>query len=244
MLAVIHAAPQIDWHRQRAPQIAAGLKAIGVRCEIVSDTNRREGLPILLGTTRWRALEQGDYLLVDRASFGDPHFVQLVRNGHGRRGDHRVPSGAPAERWEWIEDRAAVRLAPWGCGKRRVLCGQTETYSPAWQSLALWYAAVGLYPSHFRKHPAGENPTGLPETRKWTDCGLAITLNSSVGVDAVLNGVPTVTMDEGAMAWDVSSHVPHETLKPARLPWLHWLAWTQWAWDEIAKGHPWQHLLS
>jgi hypothetical protein len=52
-----------------------------------------------------------------------------------------------------------------------------------------------------------------------------------------------VTMDEGAMAWDVTGH-KDEILKPARLPWLHWLAWTQFSHDEISEGKPWAHLLS
>jgi hypothetical protein len=225
--------------------MAAGLRAIGVPFQIVNDAGRRgDALPILLGTTCWRALESGDYLLVDRCSFGDTnHWVTLVRNGHGRRGDHRVPEGAPAERWERIARTHGIEVAPWRNGRRRVLCGQTETYSPTLRRLEDWYGAVRSHVTHFRRHPAGENPTGLPECRNWADVGQAITLNSSVAVDAVLAGIPTVTMDAGAMAWDVTSHTPEETAKPARLPWLHWLAWTQWTHDEIAEGIPWAHLL-
>jgi hypothetical protein len=218
--------------------MAAGLKAIGVRCEITSERERREGLPILFGTSLWRHLEVGDYLLVDRCSFGDTNqYVSLVRNGHGRRGDHRVPASPSADRWR----RHGVPVLPWRDGRRRVLCGQTEPYSPDWSALDAWYRAAGG--THFRRHPAGENPTGLPETRSWNDCGLALTLNSSVGVEAVLAGVPTVTMDAGAMAWDVTGHRPDEIVKPPRQDWLHWLAWTQWHWDEIAEGKPWAHLL-
>ena len=238
MLVTIHATPQIGWQREFAPKMLAGLLRIGVSAEISHDAVRREGLPILLGTSRWRSLEQGNYLLVDRCSFGDTNrWVTLVRNGHGRRGEHRVPVGAPAERWE----RYQVPVLPWQSGKRVILCGQHESWSPRWPNVADWYRTVKA--THFRRHPSADNPSGLPETRSWKDAGLAVTLNSSVAVDAVLAGVPTVTLDEGAMAWDVTSHVPHETLKPARLPWLHWLAWTQWTHDEIAEGKPWAHCL-
>jgi hypothetical protein len=237
LLAVIHATPQIAWQREFAPKMLAGLLRMGVSAEVVHDTNRREGLPILLGTTRWRSLEQGDYLLVDRCSFGDTNrWVTLVRNGHGRRGDHRVPNGAPAERWE----RYAVPVMPWQSGKRVILCGQHESWSPHWPNVRDWYQTVPA--THFRKHPAADNPTGLPETRSWKEAGLAVTLNSSVAVDAVLAGVPTVTMDEAAMAWDVTGHSPDERVKPERRRWLHWLAWTQWTHDEIAEGK-WAHLL-
>ena len=221
--------------------MAAGLEAVGVRVEVAHDRIRREGaLPILFGTTHWRSLEVGDFLLVDRCSFGDTNkFVSLVRNGHGRRGDHRVPEHPCPSRWE----KHGLPVAPWRRGGQTILCGQHESYSPTWPDLRAWYAAVKSHCTHFRQHPASDNPTGLPATREWSRAAKAITLNSSVGVAAVLAGVPTVTMDEAAMAWDVTAHVPHETFMPDRTPWLHWLAWTQWSWDEIKEGKPWAHLL-
>ena len=241
---VVHAAPTIGWHREFAERMLQGLRTVGVSHQVTSQRHRvSNSLAILLGTSAWRQVEAtGPYLLVDRCSMGDTNrWVTLVRDGHGRRGDHRVPHGTPAYRWEWMEDVAGIRMQPWRSGKRRVLCGQTETYSPHYATLDGWYRSVPA--THFRKHPSGENPTGLPECRGWEDVGLAITLNSSVAVDAVLAGVPTVTMDEAAMAWDVTAHTP-DVIKPARLPWLHWLAWTQWNHDEISEGTPWAHLLS
>ena len=70
----------------------------------------------------------------------------------------------------------------------------------------------------------------------------AVSLNSSVGVDAVLDGIPTVTMDEQAMAWDITSHAPDEVRTPDRRPWVRWLAWTQWHHEEIREGKPIKHL--
>jgi hypothetical protein len=86
------------------------------------------------------------------------------------------------------------------------------------------------------------NPTGLPLAGDWTDCDVAITLNSSIAVDALMNGVLAVTMDEGAMAWDVTSHSPRFPSYRDRRPWLEWLAWTQWHHNEIRDGHPIRHL--
>ena len=243
MEVTVHASPTIGWHKAFAEKMTAGLRRLGVTHRVTDSRLRySDGLAILLGTSAFRAVEAtGPYLLVDRCSLGDTNrWVTLVRDGHGRRGDHRVPHGTPAYRWERMDD--LVRLQPWRDGKRRVLCGQTESYSQTYPSLADWYRVANA--THFRRHPAGDNPTGLPEVKTWNDVGLAITLNSSVAVDAVLAGVPTVTMDEGAMAWDVTSHSPDERIKPPRLPWLHYLAWTQWSHDEIAEGTPWEHLLS
>jgi hypothetical protein len=56
-------------------------------------------------------------------------------------------------------------------------------------------------------------------------------------------GIPTVTMDEAAMAWDVTAHAATETTMPDRSAWMHWLAWTQWSYDEIREGTPWPRFL-
>ncbi len=242
MRAVIHANPGIAWQAWRAGVFKDGLERIGVQVTVTEDRFRHdEGFPILLGTTLWRGIERdgGDYLLVDRCSFGDTDkFVSLVWNGHGRRGDHRVPDNHDASRWE----KHGVPLKPWRVGgKRLVLCGQIETYAPRWPTPDAWYAATRA--THFRRHPAGANTTRLPDAATFDDCGFAITLNSSVGVSAVMEGVPTITMDEGAMAWDVSGHSLLEQFCGDRLPWCHWLAWTQWSDDEIREGVPWAYLL-
>lgn len=195
-----------------------------------------EGFPILLGTTLWREIERdgGEFLLVDRCSFGDTdRFVSLVWNGHGRRGDHRVPENFDATRWE----KHGVELQPWRVeGSKVLLCGQTETYSPHWSRLDDWYAEHGRQATHFRPHPAGANTTSLPTERSFEEVREAITLNSSVGVQCVLAGIPTQVHDEGGMAWGVPPHTD-------RLPWCHWLAWTQWSDDEIREGVPWAFLL-
>lgn len=231
---VIHREPRIDWQNRAAERFHDGLKAIGINSYITASRCRMADIAIVLGTTCWKPVEEsGRYLLVDRASWGDPHYVQLVWDGHGRRGDHKVPKLGGR--------KLDIDLQPWDdSGHKVVLCGQTETWSPQYTDVKQWYAEVKA--THFRKHPAGENPTGLPLAQDWFDVGKVITLNSSVGVESVLNGIPTVAMDEASMAWDVAAHDPQETVIPCRDEWLEWLAWTQWHWDEIAEGKPIRHL--
>lgn len=247
---VIHARAEIPWHGRFVAAAAEGLRTLGVPFAVTDRQIRGDsGLPLLLGTTFWRAIEaDGPYLLVDRCSFGDPgRFVSLVRDGHGRRGDHRVPEHIDATRWE----RHGVPVEPWSVrGERVILCGQTETYAPRHRRVADWYDLVAPMCSHFRRHPASRpNPAidgaaaRLPETSSWQSAGRVVTLNSSVAVEAVLLGIPTVTMDEAAMAWDVTAHAAHETTTPDRTAWLHWLAWTQWSYDEIREGTPWPRLV-
>jgi len=235
MGVVIHAGRAVGWQMPMALRFLRGLEAIGIPATISDSRDRVSDVAILLGTSLWRNIEvSGKYLLVDRASFGDPFYVQLVWNGHGRRGNHCVPDDL-GDRWE----RMGVKVKPWRTGSRVILCGQTETYSPHWADLVPWYRSTNA--THFRPHPRGMNYS-LPLVKTFDDCKVAITLNSSVGVDAVMSGVPTVTMDEGAMAWDVTGHRPDEIVTPDRTDWLRWLAWTQWNEDEIVTGHPIKHL--
>jgi len=236
---LIHADNKIEWQVPFALKMQEGLKQIGIHSDITRSRTRSSDIAILCGTTLWRQVEKsGRYLLVDRASIGDPEYVQLVWDGHGRRGDHCVPEHT-GNRWKSV----GIRARRWKKkGSRIILCGQTETYSPHYNSLGDWYSKVIPYATHFRGHPAGLNPIRLPRATDWDDAGLAITLNSSVGVDAVLEGIPTVTMDEQAMAWDITSHSPDEVITPDRRPWIRWLAWTQWHHDEIREGEPIKHL--
>lgn len=240
-LAVIHCEPRIPWQPKRAAYFVEGFKRIGIPARVTSERRRLdEGFPVLLGTTCWRAIENdgGEYLLVDRCSFGDTEkFVSLVWNGHGRRGDHNVPSGYDGSRWKIY----GPPLLPYRGGSEVILCGQTESYSPTWPSLDLWYASIVA--THFRAHPAGSNPTRLPPSTDFDNCKVAVTLNSSIGTQCVLAGIPTVTMDQGAIAWDVTGHSLDDIRMPEREPWCHWLAWTQWTDEEIREGTPWAYLL-
>jgi hypothetical protein len=65
---------------------------------------------------------------------------------------------------------------------------------------------------------------------------VAVTYNSNSGVDAVLAGVPTVAMDRGAMAWDVTGHELEMPPTPDRTAWAHALAWKQWSREEMESG--------
>jgi len=242
---LIHASNSIAWQGAAALKMQQGLKAIGLDSKITDSRSRGSDVAICMGTTLWRGIEEdGDYLLVDRASFGDPYFVTLVWNGHGRRGDFKVP-GNDSSRRQAVDGY----VEPWkdcdSCGAV-VLCGQTESYSPRYHGLTEWYSDVNAYNivTRFRSHPSdqlGSEITTCTEN-DWKSPALVITLNSSVAVDCVLRGIPTVTMDPAAMAWDVTGHTPIDIVRPDRNDWLNWLTWTQWNWDEIQDGQPIKHL--
>ena len=239
----IHCEPRIAWQGRAATQMQRGLRTLGFDAQITGNRYRCSDVAVLLGTSCWRTLEDDEpWLLIDRASYGDPDFVQLVWNGHGRRGNHKVPQKPDGMRWAMHSGR--FQVFDWvGDGSRVVLCGQTQPWSPNWATLQDWYTVVcaNADVTHFRQHPAGQNPTTLPLINDWGDVGRVITLNSSIGVESVMNGIPTVTMDPAGMAWEVSGHSPRDRVMPNRRNWLEWLAWTQWSWQEIEAGHPISH---
>ena len=75
------------------------------------------------------------------------------------------------------------------------------------------------------------------------DASFAVNWNSNAGVQAVLSGTPTVTMDRSAMAWNVTSHdLAFPIITPAREAWAHRLAYTQWLPEEIERGDAWAQL--
>ena len=227
MSIAIHFEPNVEWQGKRAPQFVAGLKALGYDPFLTRSRTRVSDVAVLFGTTFFREVEDTQpWLLVDRASIGDPDYVSLVWNGHGRRGDHKVPSEPTEDRWNELGVELSPRVVPFS---KTVICGQTEPYSPHFGSMSQWYDSI-VGATHFRPHPAGENPTNLPVYKGW-DANFHV-LNSSVAIEAVIRGLPLKVHDEGCMAYGVKN----------RQKWANWLAWTQWRWDEIEDGEPIWHL--
>lgn len=88
--------------------------------------------------------------------------------------------------------------------------------------------------------PAYMVSTGTLES-DLSEAACVIAYNSNATVDAVLAGIPAITVDEGAMAWDVTSHhVSQALVTPDRSEWFRRMAWTQWTLPEIQSGEAWE----
>lgn len=79
--------------------------------------------------------------------------------------------------------------------------------------------------------------------------GICVTYSSGSTIDAVLAGVPCITVDQGNLAypiseWDVENitdpYVPNDRDVQN---WLLGLAYSQWNLEEISQGHAWQHVI-
>lgn len=190
-----------------------------------------------------------EVLVAERGYVGDRfYWTSLGWNGLNGRADFRN-AGKDGDRWarhfsgflsDWRE-----RSGP------TVIMGQVPNDTAllginyqAW----LNKTAAALPGALFRPHP------GAPAVR----CGLpladgdlaavleiagrVVVFNSNSATDAVLAGVPTVTIDPGAMAWPVAGQGLNETVSPDRTQWCNELAWTQWAPEEIRRGDAWEHI--
>lgn len=92
--------------------------------------------------------------------------------------------------------------------------------------------ATGLRSGTYTRGTLAEDLAGAAFTVSW---------NSNSSVDSVLAGVPSVTLDEGAMAWDVTSHDLNEPVTmPSRTEWAAQLAWCQWQPSELTDGTAWK----
>lgn len=69
---------------------------------------------------------------------------------------------------------------------------------------------------------------------------IAVTLNSTAAVDAVVAGVPTIVYDRGCMAWPVSAEYGAFGEPSNRRAWANRLARLQWSMDELADGSAWR----
>lgn len=81
------------------------------------------------------------------------------------------------------------------------------------------------------------------------ESGICVSYSSGSSVDAVLNGVPCITIDEGNLAYPISSHrLEHIDSPKLASPeevqqWLNYLANSQWSEPEMLNGVVWNHLI-
>lgn len=109
-------------------------------------------------------------------------------------------------------------------------------------------------PARFRPHPVAiqfGQRVNVPDAEvsygslhhDLEHAAVVVTWNSNTGVDAVMQGKPTIAFDRGSMAWPVTAHDFRIPAEPAnRREWAEALAWCQFSLDEIRSGFAWEHV--
>ncbi len=235
--------------------LASGLAHHGVHVDVCDrwDAADRADMVVCWGDKVPRILDEMPRMILEagyiNGQSGDYHrdrlrFVSTGWNGlHGRA--DRGPSGCPPDRWEKL--RHAVK--PWQV--RRVnqyllICDQHpgDACAPEgtrWrlaQDQARLVAARVIY----RPHPLLA-PDMRPLHEALADAHTVLTWSSTAAIEAVIAGVPTIAMDEGSMAWPVTSHgLDRKEFLGDRSQWLYDLAYRQWTHDELRSGEAWETL--
>jgi hypothetical protein len=210
---MIHHSPSIKWHSLRLPAFESGLKKLGFKVTTTTERKRINSDPaVLFGTSAFEQVErsEGDYLLVDRAFWGDPDNVRLGWNGRNAKADYKVPEDQTG--------RAIPKKKRKAKGNRVIVCGdynQAPDFDDA---------------THWKPHPAQPdwNPTGLPMATDFTDCKLAIVGASSVAIELRLAGIVVDVRDPDSMA----------NLPLTYLAWCQW-SWDEIEQGEPME-HLWQ----
>ena len=193
------------------------------------------------------------YLVMERGYFADRfEWTSLGYNGLNGQADF-CNADSPPDRWTPHEHL----MSPWNPGEDYVLLiGQhPKDNSCSHVNIQKWYVetvmktrALQDLPVVFRHHPEYENPSipcGIEIVNgDLGDClkraALVITLSSTVGVDALLAGIPVYAADPISMVYSESAY--SILMEPDRQQWAYDLAYTQWAEQEIRSGAAWTHL--
>ena len=85
---------------------------------------------------------------------------------------------------------------------------------------------------------------GKDSSQFFRNCWCLVCHSSGVAVDAMLAGVPAVTLHPASFVYPICSHDLNEVDNPKmpnRTPWFSRLAYCQWTLAEIARGDVWRH---
>lgn len=247
MKAVVHAndAPH---QLEHAMIMLGGLTRHGIEARLGDyDTPEPCDFAVCWGARQERLFAAGRPLLImERGHVGDRvAYTSVGWGGLGRRGRYpKAPDGGA--RWR---ARFGQLMQPWRYEPGYALViGQVPGDAAlrgldveAWARDTLARLDALGWDAGYRPHPL-VTPSRTTLADQLAGSGLCVTYNSTAGVEAVLAGVPTVTLDEGAMAWPVTSHALAHQRWPDREAWAHDLAWTQWTREEIARGDAWAAL--
>jgi len=262
MRAAVVMSPGMAHHKRWCGAMAAGLERHGIDVELRTSAPgsggdfavcwgwragaelRRAGLPVLV-------MEAGH--LPNRLEWASCGWNGLGRHGTYPRAQDR------GERWERHWGHC---VKPWRvsggytlvlgqCVGDAALAGLRLPYNLWLEALVEELVALG-HRVMFRPHPLarGSFCPGKAEragvhslVSDLSGAGMAVTHNSTAAVEAVLYGVPTVTLDEGAMAWPVSTHdVAFPVEYPDRAAWCTDLAWSQFTENEVESGAAWDNI--
>jgi len=244
MKILVHCLPTIGWHRRYYEFFREGFRKHGIHINHTASPVAIDGtVPLLFGPNYWKGVERASnkYLMVNRKFVGNVNDnVAISWNGYNGQGRFCVQDVSPTrlrrhtfdiEPWREVVDGYTLLLGQFDLGR----CGR-------YTGLREWYNHVEANTGDkilFRKWPGSDRPL----KKDLAGARLAVSLNSTVAIETVLQGVPTVAMDEQSPAWPICAHnLGHVHRSNNRLAWLEYLANCQWHYLQIQNGDFWRQL--
>ncbi len=195
----------------------------------------------------------GQICILERGYIGDrQHWTSVSFGGEL---NNRAEFSGPFEDATRFQRYHAHLLQPWRPWRYEspeglaLLIGQVEGDEsikrfdmPKWYRETTAHLRAFGYEVKFRPHPQGGPPQRNARSlaADLAEADICVTMNSNAGVEAVLAGVPTFALDQGSMAWPVTTHDLAELpYCPPREAWAHALAWKQYSIEEMASGLAW-----
>lgn len=251
-----------EHHEQWCGAFAEGLRVHGEHVELCNAAQYRPcDLAVVWGLNHpWLKQHKGRLLVLERGYVGDrSRWAAAGWNSINGWADFRYdkPLNGRAKDlgWEpkpWTTDSSGcVLIAGQVPGDNSV---RHIDLVDAYQQIVDWLSVSCLREVRFRPHP-------LSSTKRWSFLGVectqrsladdlaesfvVVTINSNCAVDAVMEGVPAVTLDDGSVARDVTGHDLQDALiplRPDRDRWLNRIAHSQWTVNEMSSGMTWEHL--
>ena len=206
-----------------------------------------------------------NYIKAERAYFEDRHvWAAYGFNGLNGRADF-CNKNMPDDRWKKHFNDG--RMKDWNTkGDYVLLCLQQkgdkslEFFNVDYNKIIEKIKSHTDLPIIIRDHPQQKvwksngtwklnykcAPNDMPIQEAIKNAKVVVSVNSNVGVDAILAGKPTIALDKGSMVWDLAekdfSRINEEIPEPDRMQWAYNLAYTQWLPDEVKSGDTWEHL--
>ena len=190
---------------------------------------------------------------------GESNYYAAGLNGLNGRADFKNEGSKPDRALQLVE--RGLQVKPWReSGTHILLCGQVPWDASVdhidflkWaEATADMLSATTKRPIVYRPHPLAKTPaprgTTLSTNRRieddLIDCWCVVTFSSNSGVDAALNGIPVVAMDEGSMVKSITTNIAsiENPKMPSRTNWLSDIAYAQWTPQEMREGLAWKHL--
>jgi hypothetical protein len=211
---------------------------------VINDCQRR-GVPILV-MERGHLPNRMEWTSCGFNGLGHRATYAQVNDGGARWREHFAHLEQP---WRKVDGYALVcgqvrgDASLWGCDFHAWAQGATDKLRGVGFDVVYRPHPLSVRLQRDMWRPTGARFSTAPLADDLAGAAKVITYNSTVGVEAVLAGVPTVTCDAGSMAWPVSTHgLDAGVIRPDRTAWMHALAWTNWRQQEIASGDAWEHL--